>query len=393
MKSQMKLLVISSEFPSMFGGVSDYTFYLSKAFASKDIKVFVLTSDNKGVKVCDFCKVLPLINKWNIFNLPKIFSVIKEFNPDIVSFQYVPYGYNNFGIPLWIILFSTLIILKRINLITTYHEIAIKLDYNPKSFFISILQRLIAFILALASIKIIVTIEYSKRLLFPFKKKIIKIPAGSIVFPVLVSESKKKELRKKLSLKSEIVVSTFGTIASYRKYDVLLMAIKKVSEENQSLFIKLIFIGKVDKHQENILEGLINNLNLNSSVYFTGYLTPEEVYKYLSISDIFVSLSTDDRGGTGIKSSSVAAAFASGLPVIGTKGLLTDDFFIEEENIYFAKSLTIRDVADALVKVIYDKDLRIKISNGAKDTYMKKLTWNNIASEYIKVFKRFEITQ
>ena len=386
--SHMKLLIISPDYSNMIGGVADYTYNLSKALINEGIEVYVLTSENSKVKLEDKPKVLPLISNWGFLSLFRITKVIKEIKPDFINLQYVPYIYNHYGMPVWIIFLGLWIYLNGFKLCTTFHEFAIKFDLNLKYWIPSILQWIVVYVLSVISNKIVVTTKYAEKSIFLFKEKIVVIRIGSNIQPCLISDDEKSELRKKIVPQGGSIITTFGNLAPYRRDDVFLEAVSVLVNLKLSKPFKVIIFGSAPKHYTEKLQGLVEKLKIGEIVQFLGYLEPYDAYKYLSISDIFVMLSSrPDNGGIGMMSTSVAAAYAAGLPIIGAKGLATDDFFKDGENVLFAKSFQVNDVADVMMELIKDAQLRSKLSKGAKECYHKELEWSVLGKKYIALIK------
>jgi len=88
--------------------------------------------------------------------------------------------------------------------------------------------------------------------------------------------------------------------------------------------LKVLIIGKASL-DKNLMR-MIKELDLKTIVYLAGILSQKEIYRHLAISDLFVFIETDAYGGASIKSTSLAAAYAAKLPIIGNRGILTDDF-------------------------------------------------------------------
>jgi len=166
-----------------------------------------------------------------------------------------------------------------------------------------------------------------------FSKKISIIPIGPSILPIELDENEIKKIKNRIAPDREFVISIFGQ--GSKKNEFLIPVIKMLNEEG--LKTKLLFIGKFPFHSINTLKKKAEELGVAEFLYFTGYLPSEEVYKHLCASDIFISLENVDkrgRGGISTKSGSLAAAYAAGLPIIGTKGDMTDDFFKNLENIF-----------------------------------------------------------
>lgn len=391
----MKLLLISRDFPNMFGGVSDYTYHLSRALAEKGEEVYVLTSKNEKVIWEDYevrgkghIKVLPVMENWGFRGLPGILREVKKINPDWILLQYVPHMYNYYGVPLWVVIFVIWLRLKKLKLTTTFHEVAIRFDIRkPKYWGIAIIQRLIAYTLCICSNKSIVSIEYYRRLLHRFSNKIFKIPIGSSILPFEFDAEEKHKLRSLISSNGEYIITTFSSGASWLRSDLLLKA-TNIAMGKYALSLKIVFLGKIgNSPQRENIEILAKQLNIENKILMTGFLNSTEIYKYLTISDIYIILDDNAYGGISTKSTSLASAYAAGLPIIGNKGLLTDNFFQDRDNVFLVNSLNPEDIADAIYQTLKDNYLRKLLALKSKEIYKSILSWQSIAQRYLEVLE------
>lgn len=366
----MKTLIISKDFPDIKGGVSDYTFYLSKTFANMGIKTYVLTSSLEMInKNVENAQVLPSIKKWSIKSINKILEEIDKIKPEWIILQYVPYMYSYSGIPFWLIFLYILLKIKKYKICTRFHEIRIIFDLSkPKYILISFFQKIIAYFLCLLSDKIIVSIEFYKRLIKNFEKKIKVIPVGSNVVPENENfgENKKE--------KDKILIGYFGGANKSRKIDVHLKAVKILKEKGVN--VKYIFIGEAPLYYKKLAK------KLNIDAEFTGYLEKEKVYEYLKKLDFFIffdKYSNKYEAGINLKSGVVVAAFSANVPIIANKGFLTDKIL----NKYYIKcKVNEYELADKILKYKnYEKlrELKAKI----KEFYENYLKWDKIAKSYI----------
>jgi glycosyltransferase involved in cell wall biosynthesis len=373
----------------MFGGVSDYTYHLSRSLAEKGMEICVLTSsNNKVIRNIEgsSVKVLPVIKKWGFRAIPQIIREVKNINPDWVLLQYVPYMYNYYGIPVWIAILAFLLRFKNHKLVTTFHEVAIKFDVKkPKYWGIAIVQRLIAYSLCFASYKMIVSIERYRMMLGMFRKRIYRIPIGSNILQINVSNNDKKELKRKIASDKEIIISTFGTKAAWGGNSIFLRAIKRYIDNFDSS-IKVLFIGGTSTSL-NGLKTIAKQLNLEKYCFFTGELAASEIFFYLAVSDLFVQIETYSYGGISTKSCTLASAYAAGLPIIGNNGELTDNFFKDGENIILIdeKELDPLTIAQKIHNALNDKTLLLKLREGSKKTYTEYLSWDRISNMYREI--------
>jgi len=391
----MKLLIISRWFPSVFfGGISEHTYHLSKVLSENKIDVHVLTFSSekivKEIKGYNNVKILPLIKKWGFLGIFKIKKEIERINPDSILLQYEPYMYNYYGIPIWLCFLAFILRIKNFKFNIIFHEVAIRFDIRkPKYFGIAILQRIIAYLLCIFSKRIITSIQHYKKMLNIFNlfsKKIFIIPVPPNILPIELDKNEIKEIKNKIAPNKEFIISTFGQ--DIRTYYLLLPVIKILS--NEKLKIKFLFIGKLPSDWINNFKEKAKEMGILHLLHFTGYLNSEEVYKYLSVSDLYISLDyVDERGwgGTSIKRTSLSAAYAAGLPIIGTKGDMTDDFFKNLENIFLIKKLEVDEIVNAIKKIIIDKELYNRLKYFSKKTYEEKLNWKIIGEKYMSVIK------
>ncbi len=388
----MKLLLISRDFPNIIGGVSDYTYHLSKALAEKGHNVYVLTSFNDKIirNIEGNVKVLPLVKSWNFRGLPQIIKEIKKVNPDWVLLQYVPHMYSHYAIPVYIAMLSVILRFSGHKLLTTFHEVAIRFDLKkPKYWVIALIERAITYILCACSQKIVVSIDYYCKMLKRFNSKICRIPVGSSIIPYEVGAETLKRIKEQVAPNGEIIVSTFGSGASWIRNDVLLEAVNKLIKE-QGILLKIIFLGGIgDSYQKNIIESLAKRLNIEKNIFITGYLQSNEIYKYLAVSDFFVLLDNNAYGGISTKSTSLASAYAAKLPIIGNRGILTDDFFKDKENILLINSVDSREVEKGILELFKNYDLCNKLKRGSEETYKDYLSWGRISESYTAIISSF----
>jgi len=388
----MKLLIISRDFPNIIGGISHHTYKLARELAKRGNCIYILTSKSESIikeiedkSISNLITIMPYIGKWDFINLKKIMKTIKEINAEAILFQYVPHMYNHYGIPIWVLFFSFLTKLKKYKLITVFHEIAIRINYkNPKYFLSSLLQRIIAYSLCIASKRIIVSIEHYRDMLKFFKKKIYKIPLASNIEPVPTSKEELTKLRTKFTPQNEIIISSFGY--NPRNNELIIDAIKILNDKG--LKIKFLLIGNYPTEWLEYIKNKAQHLKISDNVIITGLIKEEaEVYKLLSISDIYIVIEPINKlqqGGISTKSTSLLTGFAAGLPIIANKGDLTENILHHKENIYLLNSIEPKTIADAIENILADKDLMQNLRIKAFETYSKYFTWDIVSEKYIE---------
>ncbi len=212
---------------------------------------------------------------------------------------------------------------------------------------------------------------------FKIKKEKIKvIPIG--YFKEKITR-KTNELRKKLNLKNKFIILNTNILVRKKNLELIINAIKKTKDEN----IVLIHAGGVnDSKYKKELDALIKKEKMQKQVIFLGKQTLSEIYALYPQADIFVN--------SGFRESfaiTIVEAMASGTPVISTKVGIAPEVIIEGKTGFFAETET--ELAKKIMLLKKDKKIRKKISITAKEK-IKKLEWEKIIKEYIKIFNKIK---
>src|SRR3989338_7269384 len=161
----MRIIIISPAFPPDRDGVGDYTSAFADELSEKN-EVIIVTSKSKDLisEGKNRFHVIRGIDKWGGLGLFHILSICKNFSPELVIIQYVPFMYGRGGINLTFPLLSILIRI-RYRVFTMVHEPFISFGHSIKYFLISIVQRLMLFFLIIGSDRIGVSIKVWERML------------------------------------------------------------------------------------------------------------------------------------------------------------------------------------------------------------------------------------
>ncbi|MFW5760162.1 MAG: glycosyltransferase family 4 protein [Cyclobacteriaceae bacterium] len=371
----MRLLFISNNFPPVVDGVGDYTFHLANEFARNGHEVCVLCSAKEEIN--EFVaahelpyQVYPQIPGWGLKGCMKAYRRIRKVAPDWVVLQYVPYGFGKYGINFYLPLFLSFILLGKIRLLVHFHEFAFSADIGVKKRILSRTQKFQSQLIAKMAHQLSVSNKAIKQANHTLLKKAIVIPSGS---NVLCHSPAPRWTLKKPQL---MTISSFGAGLKYA--DQMIRVIEELKIKIPALDVHLVLIGKVE---------VLTYSGHRPTVSITGYADAYQVARTLSQSDIFLlpmEVKKNGWGGISTKSGSLAAALAHQLPVITTKGKMTDEaIFQHEENIYLVP-FDWDNIRDAIETLYRDQELRKRISVGAGELYEKHFSWSSISEKYLK---------
>ena len=175
---------------------------------------------------------------------------------------------------------------------------------------------------------------------------------------------------------------TFFSLAFLEGEKGMDVLIKSFSKYFKNTNTRLLIGGEGSQKED--LKNLANSLEIDKQVDFLGYLSREQVSKYMSKCDAFVLASKYETFGV-----VYIEALASGKPVIGTYNGGAEDI-INDSNGLLVKVDDINDLGNAMKKII--KNINIynseEIRNDCIEKYSKKKIIKDIINEYNNVLER-----
>jgi len=169
-----------------------------------------------------------------------------------------------------------------------------------------------------------------------------------------------------------------GTLKYDKGVDILAKAFVEVAKRIQES--KLILVGSGPL--EPILRRYVAAKGINRRVVFAGKVPYEEVHKYFELGSVFVLPSPVREG----MSNSLLQAMAAGLPVIATDIGGMNEVIINGENGLLVPPNDSKTLANTILTILKDKNLRHSLHVNAKET-AKNYRIDKIAWKYFHLFK------
>lgn len=322
------------------------------------VKVFNLNYDLDEVKGNSSLKKLKYINSFNIVK-----EIIKEIKPDILHAHYA----TSYGL---------------LGALCKFHPYILSVwgsdvfDFPNEG---KIKKQMLKYNLSKAD-KILST---SKVMAIETNKYIDK---DIEVTPFGVDLNRFVPFNNKYEDKDEIVIGSIKTLEAKYGMEYLLRGFAKVQHKYPDKKLKLEIAGKGS--QKEFLETLAKELGVEEKVKFLGFLNGDEVIEAFNRFDIAVFPSTLDSESFGV---AAVEAQACGTPVI-----VSNVGGLPEATKPNTSSLLVRknnsgDIAEALEKLILDKDLRITMGkNGRKfveDNFNIEDNFNKVDEIYLSYIK------
>ena len=186
-----------------------------------------------------------------------------------------------------------------------------------------------------------------------------------------VSPDKNQRHRRQVVL---IHISNFRPV---KRIQDLVMAMKYVVQEVEES--QLVLVG--DGPEKHRIEHLVDELNLKRNIIMTG--NRRDIINLLRYSDIFILCSEMESAPI-----TLLESMSSGLPVIAAEVGGIPELITNGKNGFLVPPKSPKNLAEKILELIKDKDLRIKIGSQARKTVINKFTVNKVIPKYEEVYRR-----
>lgn len=194
--------------------------------------------------------------------------------------------------------------------------------------------------------------------------KIIVVPWG-IDLKLFNPHRTNHDLANNLGWQDKRIIIVTRSLSAIYGIDYFIMALPKIIEVEPNA--RVLFVGTGP--DEKKIKEIIDSLDLNDFVHFTGAIPNEQLAYYLNSADIYVSTSKSDGS-----SLSLLEAMACGLPLIVSDVPAILEWVKDGENGYVVPRKKVKPISDKVLLLLKDQDsakkmgeLNLKIANEKAD--------------------------
>ena len=352
----------TAELANAVSGYADVTVIGSKgineSYFSKDVKILKIF-DALDFSMNNLKKALSFRNMAGLISFKRI-SVINKIQPDVIHLTtpLIP------PLPLFISLHR---LDKKYPIVHTKHGIFSNSGLKVKlleGIAINLFERLIEFD------KIIVHTQNDKDALLKIKRgyeeKVVVIPHGTYSFFKSYGDKVPTEIN---------CILFFGNIREYKGLEYLIEAVPRISQEVPDL--KVIIAGEGD------LSRYPDLINDESRFEIHNDFIPDEQVPELFRRAELVALPYSQMSG---QSGIINIAYAFGKPVVASDVGGIHEVLENGITGYLVPPKDSEVLADAIIKVLKDDELRKKMGENALKK-AQELSWDNIAKRHIEVYE------
>ncbi len=256
-------------------------------------------------------RIRPWIQYGNAAFVPSLFLALKSF--DRIHLHYPFIGGAESALLAKIVFGKKLLVTYHMDLVGTGLR---ALFFRVYSFF------MVPLVVSCADTIFVTSMDYARhskllRFLEKNKKKIVELPIGVDIKHFSPRAQGEDSVRTRYALeKNERVLLFVGGLDSahyFKGINILLDAVKYISENNSFPLFRVVVVGDGDLRQS--YEDSARDLGLQKRVIFTGSISQQDLPSYIRSADACVLPSVDSSEAFGIV---LLEAMACGVPVIAT---------------------------------------------------------------------------
>jgi glycosyltransferase involved in cell wall biosynthesis len=185
-----------------------------------------------------------------------------------------------------------------------------------------------------------------------------------------------------------------GSLQWHQGLDIAIKAFVRVKEEIPNAEFHIYCGVGGDKQGE--LRHLVQQLGLEESVKFNGGVALDQMAQVIANADLGVVPKRADSFGNEAYSTKIMEFMSQGVPVVVSRTKI-DTYYFEEGVVHFFESGNSQAMAEAMLDVIYNKDLRDSLIARGYD-YAERNGWKEKKKEYLDLIdllstERFDDSQ
>jgi phosphatidylinositol alpha-1,6-mannosyltransferase len=226
--------------------------------------------------------------------------------------------------------------------------------------------------------------EISKALVSDSAAKLVRIAPG-IDTEHFTPRSDAQGLRESLGLGNKKVIVSVGRLVHRKGQDVLIESMPEIIKSIDDVHLLLIGEGPYKKE----LEKRIKNLGLANRVTFVGRVQYADLPRYICVGDVFAMPSRSRLAGLEVEGLGIVylEASACGLPVIGGVSGGAPDAVLQGETGFSVDGRSAHEVAEALVRVLADKELAQRLGTRGRQWVIEQWQWQIWSERFNQLLK------
>ncbi len=377
MKSNPSIFIISTEFPPGPGGIGSHAYQVAKELYRLGWAVTVFSEQEYSTpeEIEKFNSATPF-KIFRLFPTPSMFLLVLKFVKLFwASLQYSPdivLGTGKHGA--WFAVLVGKLTFKKTAVIGHGTEFIITMSDKSQK----INKR------AYSSADAIIHVsEYTRKIaetagVLNNNSFIIHNGADNELFYKL-EDKQITDFKREKYLEGKKVIVTVGNVQTRKGHEWIIRSMPEILSSIPNAHYYCVGLPTIQAHLEKIVE----ELQLSGHVHFIGKVNQHELLDWLNAADVFAmtSIATNygDVEGFGI---AVIEAALCGTPAVVTNESGPGEAIIENVTGFGAKEKDTATIAQRIITLLKDKDLRNSMGQNALNNAIQNLTWAIVVKKY-----------
>lgn len=391
----MRLLVISSAYPPLRAGESEYAFHLCERLAKLPLELHLLTTERPGRLALEGATTHALDIRWAWGDMPSVARVLRGVSPDAILFLYIGWLYGYQPMPTYLPWLAKRVAPSATFVTLMYNRYGAAIAHNSnltqlvrKLFSLGVGQNVDSCYefgtLLTSSDRLVVFAQKHFDFLRSVEPGIASrtdlIPPPPLVHVAAPKVAARARGRASLGLADDVpLVGFFGLLYRGKGIETLVRAIARVRDSHPEARLVLIgdeldaASGEGEGYAE-LLRSLVASLELGPSVIWSkGYASEESRASELLHACDVVALPFDV--GIALNNSSVAGVAAHEIPIVSTRPEALESAFQPGENVLLVPPKDHEALAEAIASVLSDPARRARLAGGAARLARDWFSW------------------
>lgn len=367
--------IVTCEYPPRVGGVSDHTRLVAEGLASAGDRVSVWCPSAEGGarETLEGVTVRAELGEFRPSDLRRTGRALDEFaSPRRLLVQWVPHGYGYRSMNVWFCLWLWARSALRGDEVTlVVHEPFLAFgEGSLRQDAVAFVHRLMTVVLLSSARRVWTTIPEWARLLRPYALG-RRVPFGSLPVPSITPEVADSESEEAATIRAcyapdgGALVGHFGTYGGHVSRALSRLLPRMLSEDYSNCAVLLLGHGS-DRMREELLRA---RPDLAARVHASGTLAHDSLSRHLAACDLLLQPYPD---GVSARRTSAMAGLAHGLPVVTTKGALTEPLWEESGALALAPAGDDEALLGEVRRLLASSEERERLSAAARRLYRER---------------------
>lgn len=209
-------------------------------------------------------------------------------------------------------------------------------------------------------------------------QKKIKVILNGVDTTVFVNSGKNESLLESFGIeKGKFVIGSISRFSVDKDYETLIKAFNEIQRSNSNVHLLLVGDGETKAEMVKLAE----SLKLMDKITFSGFRT--DILDLLNSMDVFV-LSTHTEG----ISIALLEAMSTERPVVATNVGGNGEIVQDNDNGFLVEENDVNGLAQAISKIVDDKEIRTRLAHSARETVEKKFSLRNTVAQYEEIYSK-----